>query len=523
MSLEIYWGEKFVPITAITELEEWKDYEIRFQEIPRLHRRIFTEFKAGNYGVINFQNFVGLTEIEGHQIRVKTRKFDSGTFEAMLNDVKNQLSNLPFFFDVPTFLPYTRSPDPAPTILYHNFAYLRYIMCQEEKCDRLESQIRKILYYPHRKLKNEDNYLDISRIHRVDAKTLYDVASQPHNLTRVPAESQLALTSLGRNLTSKDGTYYPRKVHVNTIVSSFDTPENRFVRHFLKHCNQIVKAFKEYIDTRCSEIQQLLDINLQRDMGDMISFLGNTLQNTLFSEVDDLTFLPIGSSVLQKREGYRNVLEYYAMLNMNASYNTLEINLQKVIQNKDIATLYEYWCFFKVKETLEKIIGMPQKAIGVSFDESCSELDYGLCLKFPNDTNLHYNKKFCGRKDSYSVSLRPDITLEVKDKRYLFDAKFRIDRLSDVDMSDDDSETSPESTFKKDDLCKMHTYRDAIKDTGSVFILYPGEEEKFYPKFEGSKLQLSSLEHVIQHLIFSESCVEGIGAISLRPSQGSRP
>lgn len=513
--------EDFDLITEIDfDLEEWHNYELMFEktENPKLHKKIFKPHKSGTGGRLNFQNFVGDTEIEGKWIQVKSKKFDKDQFEGMLNEVKDQMANLPFSYDAPTYLPYERVPETAPEILYHDFAYLRYIMCQMDKRDHLESQIRKILYDPHRKLDKEDHYINVDKIHRIDSKTLSNILLNTKNLIKLSASSQLRSTTLGRKLTIDDQTYYPSKVLSSIIISSYDTPENRFIKYFLKQCESIINAFKDYIQS--SEKLDLIDSNLERDIEYMLNFLKTIQVDSIFSEVEDITFIPIGSSILQKKEGYRDILEFYSLLNMRASYNPMEINLQRIIQNKDIAILYEYWCFFKVKEILEDSLGKCRKAIGAKINELYSDIEHELCIEFGKDCKLYYNKSFRkGRKESYSLLLRPDIALEIGKDIYLFDAKFRIDKLPEEKTSEEDEETI-DSTYKKIDLYKMHTYKDAIIKAKSVFILYPGEEERFYPK-SCEKINLpGGLKQVIRDIISpSPIFSDGVGAISLIPSK----
>ena len=64
-----------------------------------------------------------------------------------------------------------------------------------------------------------------------------------------------------------------------------------------------------------------------------------------------------------------------------------------------------------------------------------------------------------------------------------FDAKYRVDRVSELlgDTSDDDvfengaeMRNENRSAAKYSDLLKMHTYRDAIRRTAGAYVLYPG-------------------------------------------------
>jgi predicted component of viral defense system (DUF524 family) len=64
------------------------------------------------------------------------------------------------------------------------------------------------------------------------------------------------------------------------------------------------------------------------------------------------------------------------------------------------------------------------------------------------------------------VTLRPDLILEIKGEIYIFDAKFKHERLDlgQLTGSDDEEDVTPSgTTFEKADLYKMHTYRDAIR------------------------------------------------------------
>ena len=88
------------------------------------------------------------------------------------------------------------------------------------------------------------------------------------------------------------------------------------------------------------------------------------------------------------------------------------------------------------------------------------------------------------------MPLIPDIALRVPDGPnaglHLFDAKFRVQALTDVGLAADDKEADDEKTaeragsFKRADIYKMHAYRDAIPDARSVWILYPGGQFRFF-------------------------------------------
>ena len=70
-----------------------------------------------------------------------------------------------------------------------------------------------------------------------------------------------------------------------------------------------------------------------------------------------------------------------------------------------------------------------------------------------------------------------------------FDAKYRVEDIEGLfgadgeDDADEDSEKSP-GNYKRQDLLKMHAYRDAIKRSQGAYVLYPGRNNAAV-KFNG--------------------------------------
>ncbi len=84
-----------------------------------------------------------------------------------------------------------------------------------------------------------------------------------------------------------------------------------------------------------------------------------------------------------------------------------------------------------------------------------------------------------GQIRSISFSLRPDIAIEIfppqgSPRVYLFDPKYKL-------RSEDQENGKP----KKEDINKMHTYRDALRDSEQrqvvqyAAILYPGPTQNY--------------------------------------------
>jgi hypothetical protein len=123
-------------------------------------------------------------------------------------------------------------------------------------------------------------------------------------------------------------------------------------------------------------------------------------------------------------------------------------------------------------------------------------------------------------RGSWSRAMRPDCSIKIRplsgipgqDAEVLetwlhFDAKYRVERLADQfqtranDEADAAEAEAVESLgqSKREDLLKMHAYRDAIRRTAGAYVLFPGDERATF--------QLDT------------ETLPGIGAIPLRPGQ----
>ena len=93
-----------------------------------------------------------------------------------------------------------------------------------------------------------------------------------------------------------------------------------------------------------------------------------------------------------------------------------------------------------------------------------------------------------------------------------FDAKYRIDHLEQIfgPLTDDEAalqgKPADSTAAKRDDLLKMHAYRDAIQRSAGAYVLYPGAFERESEKFKQ------------YHEI-----LPGLGAFALRPGEFEKP
>lgn len=155
----------------------------------------------------------------------------------------------------------------------------------------------------------------------------------------------------------------------------------------------------------------------------------------------------------------------------------------RLLGMKDVASLYELWCFFAVVRDLEGLLGPPDSAERPTADEVQIDVKWGFRVAWRNDVEVFYNLSFSrkaepGRRSS-SLLLRPDIVIQLREagrtEMHVLDAKLRVKGAASVADSDDEGVTEALS-FKRDDVAKMHAYRDALPAVRSAFVLYPGHE-----------------------------------------------
>jgi len=204
---------------------------------------------------------------------------------------------------------------------------------------------------------------------------------------------------------------------------------------------------------------------------------------------------------------------------------------------KDIATLYEYWLFFKLLDLFQTIFKINPKDITELIKETPDGLNLQIkqgkftALRGVYDSGsrklnirFNYNRSFIGGKTypepgSWTTTLRPDYTLSFwpygiteseAEKQELivhvhFDAKYKITNLTEFLEKHSDRDLDEEKTenrkgiYKNADLLKMHAYKDAIRRTTGAYVLYPGDKS-------------------INQKGFHE-IIPGLGAFAVRPSK----
>jgi predicted component of viral defense system (DUF524 family) len=282
---------------------------------------------------------------------------------------------------------------------------------------------------------------------------------------------------------------------VNRKVLKVDTYENRFVKAALFDVVDKFSRVKEYILRLYGG--KLTD-SYQKNLKDIQQQFLHLRSHRFFHDIGTFDGFKQESLVLQRRTGYAGILRSWILLKKGYSF----LEGASKLELKDIAELYQIWCFLEMKHILQRILGKPPEQVQlaelrvsqfrvylregkrsrISFtDSSGQEIELFHELQYLNEFDS------TNKTGSYTSVQKPDIVLRIHKRdlvegqifTYLFDAKYRL--------ASDEDESLPDAP-PEDAINQMHRYRDAIyfSDSGAGYkakeviggyILYPGRDD----------------------------------------------
>ena len=411
----------------------------------------------------------------------------------------------------------------APTELPSELLYLRFAMIAAYLQDPVfEAAIAYVTSQPHRTWVAEQETRPVG--------SPYPAGSAFRRAVRAPgrrvpwAGGPAALASL------------PAVLMHERAESSVDNAANQFVKFALERWRAISL---ELLDVLTQASQNVESGPLRRGLqtaADVGAQLDEYLAHPLFQDVGALRMMPASDQVLLKRAGYREVFRTFAM---TESGPTVRIDREEkadifAASQRNIATLYEFWCFLAVVDSLGRVCGEDRtvRAFTVARDGLSLTIRSGQqsMLRWSVmrggrqlSVEVFFNRTFAGANDrsgSWSQAMRPDCSVRIRPEGAMpsrvhaqdleiwlhFDAKYRVDNLlaqltPAPNSGDSDDSSTSSSGAKRDDLLKMHAYRDAIARTAGAYVLYPGSEIKDIRRHPGFK-----------------EVLPGLGAFPLRPS-----
>jgi len=442
---------------------------------------------------IRFDNTVGFVNILGLKFDVRSRKlYDtiSGNcqFQTLLDEIVKISNSLTFNFKGTSYA--TRKSD-----YKYNwndlevFDYYYQLVFTYNSADNLQSLLNQCIGAPNTSNIQKIERLSAGKSKRISA-VFYTRLAQVSDFAEIHENHSLVNSALSK-WTLKKINKRLLPLHVPNVLfqQSTNTVENRFVRFFLEEISSVsLKIINSAFD---NEIK-----NKAYRLHDRIRLF---LLDPFFEGIQRLTYIPNSSSVLIKRAGYKEIYSHF--IQSKSSFRPLLEESKKDAHRsglKNIATLYEIWVFFKIAQELfnDKIItetfnGQLLKNGSMVSSYSWENGDY----------QLFFNKSYTyGNKGSYSVTLRPDVSLELRGKLFLFDAKYKFN-----DKSSESDELLRIVT--PEDIHKMHSYLDAIPKAVSAIVVYPGNQFIFYSKENGKITEVNM-----------SKTFAGVGAVPLSPN-----
>lgn len=410
-----------------------------------------------------------------------------------------------------------------------------------------QTSIEQIIRFPHQRMEPKRELTSINRVRKMDQKVIRQLARSSGDRVQIPNQHP----SYGVGLTS-----IPRIVETSVGDDFRDTAENRFINMVLLEFRDFLGSVMSHLDQEEAEGKAIYRsrIALRRDCRRLSQKLDGLLSHAFFQDLSRPTFLPLGSPVLQRKTGYREIYHYW--LQFHASAQLAWDGGSEIWRAgaRNVATLYEYWLFFELEQLFREKFKCTEKLHSLLVEKNNGitrmNLKRGVEMKTPAEgvwsqqaqrqlsAHFYFNKKFHRKREnapfsSWTRNVQPDYTISIWPTAFTpeeaeenelmvhihFDAKYRVTKLDGFEATpeaeDDetiqdqasagDEESGLRSTSAKySDLLKMHAYRDAIRRTGGAYVLYPGnsKHEPFRSNF-----------HEI---------LPGLGAFSIRPSAGGK-
>lgn len=471
---------------------------LRFSNSPR-ERALSAD---GNllYGAVSFGNQVGKTDVclryrkNGREknlrftTEVLSYKMDyRSDMKSIIRDIEEEYSMLSFAFMRETYLNFRTQQGKSTDLIWWQIFRSCY--------DEILSACRQIILSPRRRLHPVLRYERAERLRRLtpDMENEYaNFLNEPNHLYRT-----------------------------EDLCHTDDTVENRFLKFVMNGLLNRFQVVSRHIRNTSRSAR------LEKELRDMEDNLKRMVNHPFFRTIGQFRGFAQDSLVMKRAVGYRTI--YQKWIELLCGYE-LEEGLNQ-LETKDISTLYEIWCFIKVKNIVEEILGskaevhnkgkkltprfVRELTWGRSSEVTFVRTDDGVELASvmynapTKDENSDSQSAIRGTT-SFTTEQRPDIVLRLtkqqKDIQYtfLFDAKYRI-----ADSKKDGMDVPPVEAINQ-----MHRYRDAVyyvdgnngklkREVIGGYVLFPGNytQEEYKQSYYHQ-----SIEKV------------GIGAFPLRPS-----
>lgn len=449
-------------------------------------------------------------------MEIKSVKADYRTdYRQMMSDITKYYTDLVMQQGSPVTNKFEVDPNATANTLYQKYAFVKYLVEGEQFSDSLHA----VMTNPIHRWKDCVEEKKIYNVKRLNSKNIRELSASGRR-TAVN-HSDYGLPPLLNSL--------PHYLTVHSKEDTLDIEENRFVKYVLYQFHSFCSAFqgmKNASEQLKNESSHTSDV--------IVSFLNQNF----FKDVSSPLRLELNSPALQRKEGYREILQAWLMFDLAAVITWKGGDNVYEAGKKNVAALYEYWLFFKLLEIIgaifkispedkQKLVKSDNDNINLDLVQGRQQMVSGIYDAGSRILNVrfYYNRSFWHQGDmglagSWTAPMRPDYTLSLwpgegvpeeqaeKEDTIVhihFDAKYRVepilekkDFISSESALSSEKDEQKQGVYKRADLLKMHAYKDAIRRTSGAYILYPGTQDK---KMRG----------------FHE-IIPGLGAFSIKPS-----
>ncbi len=432
-------------------------------------------------GVINFGNEIGYSDfviqVDGFNylrliLEVFPTKIDyKEDYQHIVEDVMKEVYNVVFDFLKKTYWGYQQSDrmnsSPVEFFAVINKIYKEFLRA-----------VDTIMAQPHHLLETIHEVRPAHKIKRTDEKSIRWIEKHPGYAKRI------------------DGNVLIERTIAVKRQITYDTKENQLTKYILQSTVRKLEFFKK----NYMKLQRKKDTAVIDKIDSMIKQLNRRCNTTFLAEVSAKEASYGMSLVFSMAPGYRELYKYYLMLLRGLSLTGDVFN----ISLKDLALLYEYWCFIKLNSLMkdryqlisQDIVKIQGNGLFVSLVKGSPSK-----VKYLNPENgeiitLSYNPK---KGSVPTVTQKPDNVLSLEKKtlnregkkvkyEYVFDAKYRINPA--LEGTDYYTSISHKPGPEVDDINTMHRYRDAIvyqngaepyeRIMFGAYVLFPyGNEEEY--------------------------------------------
>ena len=436
-------------------------------------------------------------------------------YRSMLEEIADRCADFLLQLDSPVEQQFVPDDEVNEATLAQRLYFLKGLLGGEE----FQQAVQRIISMPNTRWGEEYRTLDVRRSQRLGR---YEVRQFVGARRRIPVPDTHPFRDVMPTV--------PEVITIRDKRDTVDTPENRFVKHAMSVFLHTLEDMQALLPTSGNDRYP----GLLSEIRELIDGLEETVAHDVFKQVSSPEFLPLNSPVLQRREGYRQVLRAWILFELAAKLSWSGGDDVYAGGKRDAAALYEYWVFFKLLDLVSRLFELTNPPVHELLD------NHGLVLKLKAGRHLpitgiydgagrrlhvlfSYNRTFgAARKypdqGSWSRQMRPDYTLslwpygfsqEEAEREELithvhFDAKYRVQKLVELFGNENEQALEEEAVeerrgkYKRADLLKMHAYRDSIRRSAGAYVLYPGDE---FCNFKG----------------FHE-LLPGLGAFPLRPN-----